>query len=256
MICPYFFEFHAAWICSKMRTLFFHSTCDKIKPRGDDMDSKLTGKIIADKRKSLGLNQIQLGEALNVSNRTVSKWENGDGYPDITLLPDISRVLDISIDELLTGKKRAEAHNDKKLINDFKIMLALSLFLALFSAVLGSITELYNFRAFTYILFYNHWEIMFTAVSLGTTLLSIAIFVIGAIRLRLNYSSGEMFKITKKPANALAALLCVFPLFFVLRVLGLGMLKYTAAMVTGAVAVITAVIIFVINKKLGDKYEN
>lgn len=41
------------------------------------MDAKLTGGIIAQKRKEKGLNQIQLAKQLNVSNRTVSKWENG-----------------------------------------------------------------------------------------------------------------------------------------------------------------------------------
>lgn len=42
------------------------------------MNPKQTGSIIAQKRKELGLNQTQLAEILNVSNRTVSKWENGD----------------------------------------------------------------------------------------------------------------------------------------------------------------------------------
>lgn len=69
------------------------------------MDAKATGKIINSKRKEKGLTQIQLAELLNVSNRTVSKWENGDGFPDITLLPDIADTLGITIDELLTGKK-------------------------------------------------------------------------------------------------------------------------------------------------------
>lgn len=69
------------------------------------MDAKVTGKIIQSKRKELGLTQIQLAEKLNVSNRAVSKWENGDGYPDVSILEDISKVLDISIDELLTGEK-------------------------------------------------------------------------------------------------------------------------------------------------------
>lgn len=41
------------------------------------MDAKTTGTIIAQKRKAMGLNQTQLAELLNVSNRTVSKWENG-----------------------------------------------------------------------------------------------------------------------------------------------------------------------------------
>ena len=64
------------------------------------MDAKLTGKIISSARKEKGLTQIQLAEMLNVSNRAVSKWENGDGFPDITLLPEISKSLELTIDEL------------------------------------------------------------------------------------------------------------------------------------------------------------
>ena len=80
------------------------------------MDPKLTGNIIAEKRKALGLNQIQLAERLNVSNRTISKWENGDGYPDITMLCDIADCLDITIDELLTGKTPARKKILKKVL--------------------------------------------------------------------------------------------------------------------------------------------
>lgn len=68
------------------------------------MDAKITGKIINAKRKELGMTQIQLAERLNISNRAVSKWENGDGYPDITMLESLSSVLGITIDELLTGR--------------------------------------------------------------------------------------------------------------------------------------------------------
>lgn len=45
------------------------------------MDAKTTGAIIAQRRKVMGLNQTQLAELLNVSNRTVSKWENGRRFP-------------------------------------------------------------------------------------------------------------------------------------------------------------------------------
>lgn len=222
------------------------------------MDAKLTGKIIADRRKAKGLNQIQLGEALNVSNRTVSKWENGDGYPDITLLPDISRVLDISIDELLTGERHIKSNVDKDIINNYKIMLVLSFFLATFSALLGGITELYNFIAFQYILFYNHWEIMFAAVSLGTTVISVAILVIGILRLNLSYSAKEIVRLSKKPAAVLCAIISVFPLTFILRVIALNvkMLTYEAVIITAVIAVITAAIIYMVYKRVGGKYEN
>lgn len=68
------------------------------------MDSIKTGQLIAELRKKKGINQIELAQLLNISNRTVSKWENGDGFPDISLLPDLAFVLGISTDELLAGE--------------------------------------------------------------------------------------------------------------------------------------------------------
>lgn len=75
-------------------------------PRTADMDAKEIGRTISTHRKALGLTQMQLAAQLQVSNRTVSKWENGDGFPDISLLPGLAAALDITIDELLTGKYR------------------------------------------------------------------------------------------------------------------------------------------------------
>ena len=68
------------------------------------MDSKKTGSLIAALRKEKNCTQTQLAEMLNVSNRTVSKWENGDGFPDITTLPAIAKVLGVTVDELLAGE--------------------------------------------------------------------------------------------------------------------------------------------------------
>lgn len=68
------------------------------------MDSRKVGALIAELRKEKGLTQAELAEKLNISNRTVSKWENGDGYPDITILFDLANVLGVTVDELLKGE--------------------------------------------------------------------------------------------------------------------------------------------------------
>lgn len=52
-------------------------------------------------RKERGITQEQLSSTLGVSNQAVSKWESGQCCPDITLLPDIAKYFDISVDELL-----------------------------------------------------------------------------------------------------------------------------------------------------------
>ena len=93
--------FHASWICSNERTLCFLCFYATISSRGEAMDPKLTGNIIAEKRKALGLNQIQLAERLNVSNRTISKWENGQSIPRMETLEKIVEVFNVSLDVLL-----------------------------------------------------------------------------------------------------------------------------------------------------------
>lgn len=69
------------------------------------MNAKMIGATIAALRKKNGLTQAELAEKLNISNKTISKWENGQGFPDITNLPMISKLLGVSIDDLLVDKK-------------------------------------------------------------------------------------------------------------------------------------------------------
>lgn len=67
------------------------------------MDMTL-GKRIAQYRKEKGLTQEALAQAMNVSAQAVSKWENDQTCPDITSLPQLSRILGVTVDELLSGK--------------------------------------------------------------------------------------------------------------------------------------------------------
>ena len=69
------------------------------------MDSLTIGKTIAALRKKIGLTQSELAERLNISNKAVSKWENGQGYPDISLFPSLANVFGVSIDYLMLQKK-------------------------------------------------------------------------------------------------------------------------------------------------------
>jgi transcriptional regulator with XRE-family HTH domain len=66
------------------------------------------GQKFSQQRKLKGYTQEYISEKLNVSPQAVSKWENDLSYPDITLLKDISILLDISIDELLGSEKKVE----------------------------------------------------------------------------------------------------------------------------------------------------
>ena len=68
------------------------------------MDLAKIGKFIAEKRKQKKLTQTQLAEKIMVSEKTISKWECGNGFPDTTLILPLCEVLDISANELLCGK--------------------------------------------------------------------------------------------------------------------------------------------------------
>ncbi|MDD5832151.1 MAG: helix-turn-helix domain-containing protein [Clostridiales bacterium] len=67
------------------------------------MNQYVTGKIVKELREKNGLTQLQLSEKLGVSDKTVSKWENGKGYPDITLLEPIAEAFRVSVTELIAG---------------------------------------------------------------------------------------------------------------------------------------------------------
>ncbi|MBQ5666935.1 MAG: helix-turn-helix transcriptional regulator [Oscillospiraceae bacterium] len=66
------------------------------------------GKRISENRKAKNIKQEELAEILLVSPQAVSKWENNISCPDISLLPKLSEILGISVDELLSGKKEPE----------------------------------------------------------------------------------------------------------------------------------------------------
>ena len=71
------------------------------------MDIKAVGKFIACLRREKNLTQQQLADVLNISNKTVSKWENGRGLPDATLLIPLCEILEVSVNELLSGERLA-----------------------------------------------------------------------------------------------------------------------------------------------------
>lgn len=69
------------------------------------MDQKVIGAFIKNLRKEKGLTQIELAEELNVSEKTISKWECGNGLPDAVSMLPLCEQLGISANELLSGKR-------------------------------------------------------------------------------------------------------------------------------------------------------
>ena len=68
------------------------------------MNNYITGKIIKELREKQNLTQMELSNIIGVSDKTISKWETGKGLPDVSLLEPLSKVLKVSIIELLNGE--------------------------------------------------------------------------------------------------------------------------------------------------------
>lgn len=72
------------------------------------MDREKTGALIAEARKQKNMTQKELAQRLHVSDRAVSKWERGAGFPDVSLLESLAEALDLQVLDLLRGERTAE----------------------------------------------------------------------------------------------------------------------------------------------------
>lgn len=78
------------------------------------MDQIKIGKFIADERKRKGYTQKKLSEKLEISDKTISKWERGNGFPEVSLLLPLCNELEITVNELLSGERVSEEDYLKK----------------------------------------------------------------------------------------------------------------------------------------------
>lgn len=84
------------------------------------MDTKKVGSQIAVLRKVKGITQTQLGERIGVSFQAVSKWERGETLPDTAVLPDLAKILETTIDNILTGGEKVIEYKGKCSVSDIK----------------------------------------------------------------------------------------------------------------------------------------
>ena len=68
------------------------------------MDQIKIGKFISEKRKEAKLTQSELAEKLNITDRELSKWENGKSMPDSGIIPELCKILNITITDLFNGE--------------------------------------------------------------------------------------------------------------------------------------------------------
>ena len=78
------------------------------------MDQIEIGKFIADERKTKKYTQRELADKLGISDKTISKWERGNGFPEVSLLLPLCNELNITVNELLSGERLQEVDYKKK----------------------------------------------------------------------------------------------------------------------------------------------
>ncbi len=126
------------------------------------MDYKKTGEFLKSLRKANGLTQEDVANHLLVSPKTISRWECGDGLPDINIISDVASLYNVSVDEILKGERKIKEENlkeetiilknknrDKALVNSilkpFNIYFIVSISISLFFLVLGFIVSFINY---------------------------------------------------------------------------------------------------------------
>ena len=77
------------------------------------MDQKKIGSFLKELRKEKGITQEEFAEKLNISGRTVSRWETGVNMPDISLLVEIAEFFDVSIPEIINGERKSKTMNEE-----------------------------------------------------------------------------------------------------------------------------------------------
>ena len=81
------------------------------------------GQFIAEQRKKNGLTQMQLAEKLNITDRAVSKWETGKSLPDSSIMLELCQILNISVNDLLSGEVVTMDNYNKELENNLLEMV-------------------------------------------------------------------------------------------------------------------------------------
>jgi len=80
------------------------------------MNQYVTGSMIRELRERQGMTQTKLADMLGVSDKTVSKWETGRGYPDIAMIEPLAKTLGVSVIELMTGESVINTNRSSNLL--------------------------------------------------------------------------------------------------------------------------------------------
>lgn len=146
------------------------------------MDYNKIGDFIAKERKAKKLTQSKLAEKLFISEKTISKWENGNGIPDTTILPKLCSIFNVSLNELLNGERIKEENYmnkaEEKLLELQKGKEQSDKRLLIGEIVLGSITTI-SFLILLFTSLYGILKLKVYALPIIMIVIGFAVFVAG-----------------------------------------------------------------------------
>jgi transcriptional regulator with XRE-family HTH domain len=161
-------------------------------------------------RKSKGLTQEELAEALYVSRTAISKWESGRGYPNIDSLKEISKFFSVTIDELLSGEQIisiAERENKSNMQNicdllfgSVDMMSMLMIILPLYPKPVNDYVysvNLFEYTGFSSVLAAVYWAVF------------VLLIIIGALKVVMNHMKAEKGRNTVTNASVVIGILTV-----------------------------------------------
>lgn len=144
------------------------------------MDQISIGKFIASRRKEKNMTQSDLAEKLNISDRAISKWENGKSMPDVGTIPELCKILGITINDLFSGEVVSMKNYDKKAEENLLLMAKKeednNKKMMMYEKVIGYICSI----VFIILIFVSSYFVNNNIVRIILIILSFIILIVGA----------------------------------------------------------------------------
>lgn len=181
------------------------------------MDQKKIGSFLKELRKEKGFTQEELAEQLNVSGRTISRWETGYNMPDISILIELAELYEVSIPEIVNGERKNENMNEEvkevaQSLSDYADLEKENMLKEIRSL---SITGVVALLLYGLLGICNIPESYFLLGTLSTYCL--VLVIISPIMI-LFYTSGLISKVKKRKNNKILLFIIEFIVVFVLAI--------------------------------------